>query len=73
MRSVLDMTTPVSTAENVMFVGTQETSLDLPRALEKEASRDVTITKNVAHAVGMNWKDRMYDDGRLEAFGNVCD
>jgi hypothetical protein len=45
MRSVLDMTTPVSTAENVMFVGTQETSLDLPRALEKEANRDVTITK----------------------------
>ena len=54
MRSVLDMATSVSTAENAMFVGTQETSLDLPRALEKEASRDVTITKNVAHAVGMN-------------------
>ena len=52
MRSVLDMATSVSTAENVMFVGTQETSLDLPRALEKEASRDVTIAKNVAHAVG---------------------
>lgn len=54
LRSVLDMTSSVSTAENVMFVGTRETSLDLPRALEKEASRDVTITQNVAHAVGMN-------------------